>query len=83
MNLPDPPAEVATCNTEQLAQTVYEDPLCDEYAASSFTTTTASRDRPPRQDRITDLIRSGKLFDDLGVAPGLTPKTTGSCSADP
>ena len=27
----------------------------------------------PRQGRITDLIRSGKLFADLGIEPGFNP----------
>lgn len=31
--------------------------------------TTATRDHHPRQGRITDLIRSGALFEDLGVPP--------------
>ena len=62
--------------SEQLAQTVYGDPLCDEYAAKQFhyyNSVTRDPDHP-RQGRITDLIRSGKLFDDLGVAPGFDPE---------
>ena len=61
--------------SQQLAETVYNDPLCDEYAQKQFhyyNSVTRDPDHP-RQGRITDLIRSGKLFEDLGVEPGFNP----------
>ena len=61
--------------SQQLADWVYNDPLCDEYAKKQFTYYNSITRDPehPRQGRITDLIRSGKLFEDLGVEPGFHP----------
>ncbi|MAO82517.1 MAG: ferredoxin--NADP reductase [Myxococcota bacterium] len=61
--------------SQQLADWVKEDPLCGEYAEKQFHYYNSITRDPshPRQGRITDLIRSGKLFEDLGVEPGFDP----------
>jgi ferredoxin--NADP+ reductase len=62
--------------SKQLVDWVYNDPLCDELAKKQFRYySSVTRDPDyPRQGRITDLIRSGKLFDDLGIPAGLDPE---------
>ncbi|MEM1345360.1 MAG: ferredoxin--NADP reductase [Pseudomonadota bacterium] len=53
-----------------LAEEVVEDPLVGEEAAKKFVRyATTTREPSERMGRITDLIRSGQLFDDLGLAP--------------
>lgn len=59
---------------EELAAALPDDPLCDEYAHKFRLYNTVTREDFPRQGRITDLIESGKLFEDLGV-PRLNPET--------
>mgnify|MGYP001994629707 CR=1 FL=1 len=59
---------------EELAAGLKDDPLCDEYAHQFRLYNSATREDYPRQGRITDLIKSGKLFEDLGVPP-LNPET--------
>lgn len=54
---------------EELAAGLPDDPLCDEYAHKFRLYNTVTREDFPRQGRITDLISSGKLFEDLGVPP--------------
>lgn len=55
---------------EMLARQLAEDPLVGEFAAGRFTFyTTVTREAYPRSERITNLIRSGKLFEDLGRPP--------------
>ena len=55
---------------EMLERQLAEDPLVGEIAAGRFTFyTTVTREAYARTQRITDLIRSGKLFEDLGRPP--------------
>jgi len=54
----------------ELIEATKDDPLVGEEAAEKlihYATTT--REESPRMGRITNLIESGKLFEDLGVAP--------------
>jgi ferredoxin--NADP+ reductase len=56
-----------------LVRRLAEDPLVGEEAAVKFRRyTTTTRETSERMGRITDLIESGKLFEDLGV-PALDP----------
>lgn len=53
-----------------LAARLIEDPLVGEEAAAKFTRyATTTREPSPRMGRITDLIQSGRLFENLGVPP--------------
>merc|ERR1712137_555529 len=54
---------------EELTAALPEDPLCDEYAHKFRLYNSVTREDFPRMGRITDLIESGKLFEDLGVPP--------------
>lgn len=55
---------------EELAKGLAEDPLIGELVDGRFTHyATTTREPYPRSGRITTLIESGKLFEDLGVAP--------------
>jgi ferredoxin--NADP+ reductase len=66
-------AELAYGN--QLVAQCLDDPLVGEFAKGRLRHyTTCTREDHPTQGRITDLMRSGKLFDDLGV-PQIDPAT--------
>ncbi|GAA0782946.1 ferredoxin--NADP reductase [Roseibium denhamense] len=55
---------------EDLVQETLNDPLIGEYAKDKLVHyTSVTREDFPRTGRITDLIKSGKLFEDLGVPP--------------
>ena len=55
---------------EDLVQETINDPLIGEFAKDKLVHyTSVTREDFPRQGRITDLIKSGKLFEDLGVPP--------------
>ena len=54
---------------EELTANLPDDPLCDEHAHKFRLYNTVTREDFPRMGRITDLIQSGKLFQDLGVPP--------------
>ncbi len=54
----------------QLVRQCLEDPLVGEFAGGRLRHyTSVTREDHPFQGRITDLMASGKLFDDLGVPP--------------
>jgi len=55
---------------EELAELCKSDPLIGEFAAEKLIHyTSVTREPFPRTGRITDLMTSGKLFEDLGVPP--------------
>lgn len=55
---------------KELVEEVKNDPLVGEFAAGKLRLHTAATREPyPCQERITTLIESGKLFEDLGVPP--------------
>ena len=59
----------------ELVEIAKADPLVGEEASAKLVHyATTTRQESPRMGRITDLITSGKLFEDLGVPP-LTPET--------
>ncbi len=59
----------------ELVAIAKDDPLVGEEATAQLVHyATTTREESPRMGRITDLIGSGKLFDDLGVPP-LDPET--------
>lgn len=59
----------------ELVANIAEDPLIGEFAADKLRLyTTTTRESSPRMGRSTDLMRSGKLFADLGVPP-INPDT--------
>lgn len=54
----------------KLAEEVMEDPLVGEEATEKFIRyATTTREESPKMGRITDLIETGRLFEDLGVPP--------------
>lgn len=55
--------------SHELVATVKDDPLCSEFAGGLRLYATATREDYPQMGRITDLMNSGKVFDDLGVSP--------------
>lgn len=58
----------------QLGENLLSDPLVGEEANAKFLRyATTTREESPRMGRITDLIESGKLFDDLGL-PSFDPQ---------
>ncbi|SDR48204.1 ferredoxin--NADP reductase [Pseudovibrio sp. Tun.PSC04-5.I4] len=58
---------------KELVEEVKNDPLVGEFAAGKLRLHTAATREPyPCQERITTLIESGKLFEDLGI-PALDP----------
>jgi ferredoxin--NADP+ reductase len=70
-----------TCRTkaelrygEELVAQLKDDPLIGEYADRLVHYTSTTREDSARMGRITTLIKSGELFDDLGVLP-LNPVT--------
>lgn len=67
--------EVAELNYgKDLVAQLKDDPLCGEFAQTIRHYCTTTREDYPFQGRITDLMASGKLFDDLGVPP-INPDT--------
>lgn len=54
---------------EELAAALPDDPLCDEHAHKFRLYNSVTRESYARQGRITDLMTTGKLFQDLGVPP--------------
>jgi len=54
---------------EELVAGLREDPLIGEFADRLTYYPSTTREDSPRMGRITTLIESGKLFDDLGVPP--------------
>ena len=71
-----------TCRTvaelaygHDLVARTLDDPLVGEEARVKLIHhSTTTREESPRMGRITDLLRSGRLFEDLGV-PGIAPET--------
>ena len=59
---------------QKLVSAVRDDPLVGEVAQGLKLYCTTTREGYPFRGRITDLISSGKVFDDLGVPP-ISPKT--------
>lgn len=59
---------------QDLVQWVKDDPLCGEFAQALHLYSTTTRENHPFMGRITDLLASGKIFDDLGVSP-LSPES--------
>ena len=65
-----------TCRTvgdlaygKHLVESLKDDPLCGEFADRLVHYATTTREESPKMGRITDLMESGKLFEDLGVPP--------------
>ncbi len=66
-----------TCRTkaelgygDDLVARTLDDPLVGEAARAKLThLTSTTREESPRMGRITELLRSGRVFDELGVAP--------------
>lgn len=59
----------------ELVEALAEDPLVGECSAGKLRLyTTTTREASPRMGRVTDLMRSGKLFYDLGLPP-ISPET--------
>ena len=59
---------------KELVAAVKDDPLVGEMAQGLHLYSTTTREDYPFQGRITDLMASGKVFDDLGVSP-ISPGT--------
>jgi len=55
--------------SKELVATVKDDPLCGEFAGGLRLYATTTREEFPFMGRITDLMASGKVFDDLGLPP--------------
>ncbi len=60
--------------SHQLVASVKDDPLCGEFAGGLRLWATTTREDYPFMGRITDLMASAKVFDDLGVPP-ISPET--------
>lgn len=59
----------------ELVEGLAEDPLVGECSAGKLRLyTTTTREASPRMGRVTDLMRNGKLFADLGLPP-ISPET--------
>lgn len=58
---------------KELVAAVKDDPLCGEFAQGLRLYSTTTREDYPFQGRITDIMASGKVFDDLGLPP-ITPE---------
>ena len=54
---------------QELVASLKDDPLCGEFAGSLRLYATVMREDFPFKARLTDLMASGKVFDDLGVPP--------------
>ncbi len=59
---------------QDLVESLKDDPLCGEHAHRLTHYTTVTREPWANQQRITDAIKTGRLFTDLGVPP-LNPET--------
>ncbi|MEL6574034.1 MAG: ferredoxin--NADP reductase [Pseudomonadota bacterium] len=59
---------------QELVASLKDDPLCGEFAQGLRLYSTTTREDYPMMGRITDLMKSGKVFDDLGV-PQISPET--------
>ena len=59
---------------QELVENLKDDPLVGEHADRLIHYTTCTREDWPRQQRITDAIKTGRLFEDLGLPP-LNPET--------
>lgn len=59
---------------QELVASLKDDPLCGEFAQGLRLYSTTTREDYPTMGRITDLMTSGKLFEDLGV-PQISPDT--------
>lgn len=59
---------------EELVAALRDDPLIGEFAGKLRHYPSTTREESPRMGRITTLIETGKLFEDLGVPP-LDPET--------
>ena len=57
-----------------MVASVKDDPLCGEFVGGLHLYATVTREDFPFKGRITDLMASGKVFDDLGVPP-IHPET--------
>ena len=66
--------EAELAYSQELVAPVKDDPLCGEFAAGLHLYATVTREDFPFKGRITDLMASGKVFDDLGVPP-IHPET--------
>jgi len=60
--------------SKALVASVKDDPLCGEFAGGLRLYATTTREESPFMGRITDLMASGKVFEDLGL-PAITPET--------
>lgn len=60
--------------SQDIVAAVRNDPLCGEFAGGLRLYATTTREASPFMGRITDLMASGKVFDDLGV-PAISPET--------
>ena len=60
--------------SQELVASLKDDPLCGEFAGSLRLYATVTREDFPFKGRLTDLMASGKVFDDLGVPP-IHPET--------
>ena len=58
---------------QRLVAEIKDDPLVGEFAQNLRLYSTTTREDYPFQGRITDLMKSGKVFDDLGV-PAISPE---------
>ena len=55
--------------SQEMVASVKNDPLCGEFAGGLRLYATTTREEYPFMGRITDLMASGKVFDDLGLPP--------------
>ena len=60
--------------SQEMVASVKNDPLCGEFAGGLRLYATTTREEYPFMGRITDLMASGKVFDDLGLPP-INPAT--------
>ena len=60
--------------SQELVASVKEDPLCGEFAGDLRLYANVTREDFPFKGKITELMASGKVFDDLGVPP-IHPET--------
>lgn len=60
--------------SRELVASVKDDPLCGEFAGGLRLYATTTREESPFMGRITDLLESGKVFEDLAVPP-MSPRT--------
>ena len=58
----------------ELVASLKDDPLCGEFAQGLRLYSTTTREDYPIKGRITDLMKSGKLFEDLGLSQ-INPET--------